>query len=208
MKLPFVFLLIFPLVAQSQILMSNFSDLAGQAFSPFDSSWYGGSPAANQFSQDSGFVSFLPVSGGNPTGTGSLIANIAGSSLGSNPVSFSGVTSLSLTVRVDTGNASTSVSIEVLDSSGTTSIGSAQFAASSFTSTFSTITAPFVLTGNGNVSTAAYWTMSGDANIGNPTDFRMSFDNLTAIPETSTGVLVGLGLVAVFLSRKLKASLN
>ena len=187
--------------ASAQVLISDFSSIGTQAFSPFNASWYNGS---NQFTQGSGFTSITSVSGGNPQGDGSFDAVIAGST----PLNLTGFNTLSLTARVDSGNTDISLGINLYDSSFTP-IGSAIFSTSSFTSSISTVNASIALTGN--ITDATYWTLSGD-NIASD-NVRMSFDNLSigAVPEPSSVALMSVGLAALgffFYRRSSKAVLS
>jgi len=189
-------LFLLPFVANAQILISDFSDIGTQAFTPFNLTWSFGDPAVAQFSQGAGFISILPVSGGDPKANGSFDADVAGSAGGSNPVIVSSVTSLSMIARLDSGNASSAVSI-VLRDSNFNQVGSAQFLASAFTSTFSAVSATFVLGGGGDPADTAYWTIYGDGVAAN--NFRMSFDNLVAVPEASAAWLIVCGGIPLML---------
>jgi len=183
------------LTLHGQTLISDFSDIAVQAFTPFNGSWDSGSPSSNQFIQNTGFILIAPVNGGDPTGDGSFDAALAGTT----PISFSAITQLSLTARVDSGNEVASVAVEVLDSTFTL-IGSSAFAVASFTSSFSTVSAPFVIGGGGVVTDATYWRLAGDTVAAN--SVRMSFDNLSAVPEPSTIALAAIGLIGVAAARR------
>jgi len=177
-------------LAPAQILISDFSNLSTQAFSPFGQSWNGGTPAADQFVQNSGNVSITSVNGGNPDGQGNFNASLPGSE----SVNLTGMLTLQLTARVDSGNANTALTI-VLEDGSFTEIGTATFLASSFNSSFSTVNAPITLAGGGDITNATFWTLSGDNVVGDTV--RMSFDNLDAIlavPEPSSFAMLGLGL--------------
>ncbi len=164
--------------ASAQVLISDFSDIGAQAFTPFNQSWNGGSPLTDQYVQNSGNISITAVNGGSPTGQGSFDAVFPGSNLQTPAsVDLSGTLTLDLTARVDAGNTNSSLTI-VLDDNQGIEIGSATFLTSEFTTSFSTVDAVFTPIGGGNISQAAVWTLSGDAS---PNDnVRMSFDNLTA----------------------------
>ncbi|MFZ4682264.1 MAG: PEP-CTERM sorting domain-containing protein [Terrimicrobiaceae bacterium] len=183
------------LTLQGQTLISDFSNIAVQAFDPFNGNWNGGSPAANQYIQNTGFIVIAPVNGGDPKGDGSFDASLAGTT----PISFASITQLSLTARVDSGNQATSVEVQIRDSAFTV-IGSATFATSLFTSSFSTVSAPFVLGGGGTITDATYFRMAGDGVAAN--SVRVSFDNLAAVPEPSTIALAVLGLIGVTAARR------
>ena len=165
------------------------------AFDPFNGSWNSGSPSTNQFIQNTGFIVVAPVNGGDPTGDGSFDAALTGTT----PISFSTITQLSLTARVDSDNEVGSVVVEVSDS-GFTLIGSSTFATSLFTSTFSTVSVPFVSAGGGVITDATYWRLAGDTSAAN--SIRMSYDNLSAVPEPSIIALAALGLIGVAAARR------
>lgn len=181
-----------------QILISNFSSIGTQAFDPFNGNWNSGSPLANQFIQGIGFISIAPVDGGNPAGDGSFDANFVGAS----PLNFSSISSISLTARIDAGNAISSVLIQILDSAFT-QIGTAIFATASFTSSFTTVSSAFVVGGGGVITDATFWSLAGDGIASN--SIRMSFDNVSAVPEPSSLALVVLGMAAVAVSRRRKS---
>ncbi len=174
-------------------LISDFSNLAGQ-FPSFGGSW--SAAGVSQYSQGSGFISILPQGSGNPLGDGYFFASMpsATSPGGNVSMNLTGFSSISLTGRVDSGNASSNIGISFYDSS-LTKVAGATLDTSSFTSNFSTLTASLTLTGVGNLSQVTYWRIEGD---GSPTNaFRYSFDNLTvAVPEPSATALGLLGLGA------------
>ena len=211
-RLPIVLILLATCrLASAQILISNFSDLADQAYTPFNSSWNGGTGSVDQFVQNSGYVSITPVDGGNPDGMGSFDAAFPGSDL-NNPssVNFGSITVLQLTARLDAGNNSGSFTVVISDENDV-EIGQATFFASSFGSSFSAVNATFDLTGGGDATQATYWTLGGDAVRGD--NVRASFDNLTAytsapatVPEPSTYALLGLGLVALYSCRRKRSA--
>ena len=183
----------------AQVLISDFATIGTQAYLPFNDTW--GVPV-NQFTQSAGFISITAQGGGDPNGEGGFDANIAGSLDGSNPVDLTGYTHLSLTARVDAGNASSSTVVLIRDTAFEI-IGTAQFMTSNFsTSGFNTVSAILDLQGyQGSISDAAYWTIAGDGFTGS---YRMSLDNLSAIaiPEPSIGGLLAIGLMGLVLKRR------
>ncbi len=183
------------LTLHGQTLISDFSNIAVQAFDPFNGSWDSGAPSANQFIQNTGFIVVAPVNGGDPTGDGSFDAALDGVT----PISFSAITQLSLTARVDSGNEVDFVVVQVRDS-GFNLIGTSTFAATSFTSSFSTVSAPFVIGGGGVITDGTFWRLAGDTAAAN--SVRMSFDNLSAVPEPSTIALAALGLTGLAAARR------
>src|SRR2546425_9137109 len=93
--------------ADAAVVLSDFSNLAAQS-PTFSGSWRGGSPVADQFVQNSGFISLQPVNGGNPQDDGDfLVAPLA--------FSIAGLNQISLTARVDTGNAASSLIVLLYD---------------------------------------------------------------------------------------------
>jgi hypothetical protein len=193
--------------AHAQILLSNFSNLSSQAFTPFNLTWDyspdGGVTEIDQFAQNAGNVSVTPEGAGSPgpTGTGSFDSVFQGSDMNSpTSVSFLGIGSLVLTARLDAGNADTAFNVEVEDGSFN-EIGSATFLASSFnSSSFSPVTAAFVLNGSGMITDATYFTLGGDLTSN---QVRISLDNLqaTASPEPPSVALLILGMAAIGLYR-------
>lgn len=190
MRNPILALLIglaFPAVLPAQIVLGNFDDLANQAFTPFNGNWNGGAPLADQFVQHPGFVSITSVNGGDPKGDGSFDALLAGTT----PIDFSLVTELALTARIDPGNQVGSVVVEVRDSAFNV-IGTSLFFTASMGASFSQVTATFNFGGGGIATDATYWRLAGDGIAGN--SIRMSFDELSTVPEPATGTLAVLGL--------------
>lgn len=165
-------------------LISNFDSFSTQLLPPMFISWNNG---ADQYTQSSGFVSITPVSGGNPSGDGSFVATLPGNST----MNFTGISLASLNARVDSGNASSSVKVTFLDNS-LTSVATATFFASSFTSSFSTQTTSLSFTGVGSLAAVTYWRMDGDSIASDA--FRYSFNdlNVAAVPEPSPSLLLGL----------------
>ena len=197
--------------AFAQILISDFSDLAAQTYTPYNLSWnYNPTPqvSVDQVVQNNGFVSITPVDGGNPTGTGSFDGVLQGFVLYPPPqtpfmtVSFVGVVNLQLTVRVDSGNTDSSFKLTISDSNDV-AIGQATFSTPSPTSGFSTLTASFhAIPGGGNPADATFWDLSGDSLDGpDTTNVRLSLDSLYGlVPEPSTYLLTFAGfLVLIFL---------
>lgn len=182
--------LLLPPLLPGQLVLSDFDAIASQAFTPFNGNWNGGAPLADQFVQHAGFVSITSVNGGDPKGDGSFDALLDGTT----PIDFSAVTHLALTARLDPGNQMGSVVIEIRDSSFTV-IGTSLFLTASMGSSFSQSTASFTFGGGGLATDATYWRLAGDGIAGN--SIRMSFDQLSTVPEPATGTLAVLALLSL-----------
>ena len=188
-------------------MISDFSDLASQAYTPFNLSWNHAS-SGDQYIQGDGYVSITSVGTGSPRGDGSFHAVFPGADKDSPfSVDMTGATHLQLTGRLDAGNTSTSWIVLVMDSEANT-LGTAKFFSSSFTESFTTVTATFVLTGNGDLHSATYWILAGDGILGNIA--AGSFDHLVAVPEPGAVSLAFAGLcgLGVFSARKRRPRVN
>jgi hypothetical protein len=186
-------------VAQAQILLSNFSNLSSQAYSPLNLSW-GFSEGQDQYIQNSGNVTITKVSGSGPNGQGSFDAVFPGDNT-ANPadsVNFTGVVLMSLTAELGATNTDSEIVVSVYDSTDINEIGSAEFLTAGFTTTgFTTETVAFIPTLNGgNVTGAQYFNLTGDGSSTSVVSF--SLDNLQTglyvTPEPSTWAMMGLGL--------------
>jgi hypothetical protein len=113
-------------------------------------------------------------------------------------LNFTGLGFFNLTARVDAGNASSIMHVELFDSFFT-KVASTIFQASNFTSSFTTQSKAISYTGLGNVADVTYFRIDGDGIASD--SFRYSYENLaaatTAVPEPSTyalgaGILLGL----------------
>jgi hypothetical protein len=190
--------------APAAVLLSDFSDLAGTSFTPFGLSWSGGSPETDQFSQGAGFVSIIPVGGGNPLGDGNFYSVLSGTTdLPGPPQDFSLLPEIQVTARIDGGNGSGGFILTLVDSDFT-DVGSAVFSVELFGPAFSTASAMITLSGEGSLANIQYFRLSGDGGF---SAFRMSFDQAVAVPEPSAAILAGLaGLFAAGRRRAVRVS--
>lgn len=164
-------------------LLSDFSDFAGQNYGPNGFSW------DTAVVQNAGFITV----GAPAVGSGSIDMAI-GTALNNTTIGLTaGSTQASLTARVDAGNAATRISVSLFDTGGVP-VATASFFTSALTSSFTSVTAPLVLTGVGNPGAVLYFSVSGDGD--NLSNFRASLDSLSVVPEPSS-VALGLGAVAL-----------
>jgi len=175
------------------VLVSDFSSFSSQLLPPMGITW--SNAGIDQYIQDSGFISIAPVNGGAPKGDGYFNAMLPGSA----SLNFTGLNTLSLTARVDAGNASSILHVLFYDNTFT-QVASNTFNATDFTSTFSTKDVTLSLSGIGDPTAVTYWQINGDGIASDA--FRYSFDNLSvsAIPEPRIIGLLLAGLI--FLGRK------
>lgn len=186
-----------------QLILNGFSSISytgdpDTSNSDFQGSWLSGSTA--QFTQSSGFITITPVSGGDPKGDGSALFSVGGVALSNvQPVNLGSLSQLSLTLRLEPSNTSTSFTVQLLDSNAA-SIGSVVFPAASFNSvSFTSVTLPISFEG-GSTSSLSYFFLFGDSSPSS--NVRASIDQLAAVPEPSTWALVGLGLGGILLARR------
>lgn len=192
-----------PAFSQTQtnsILVSDFANLSGDGFNYFFS-WFGGTPSADQFLQNSGFVSIQGINGGNPTEDGFAQKNIAGPA-GTNVNNLQ----IELTAKLAPGNGASQAVIFLLDSDGTELdfsfplLVNSPFNASTFTTSkifVSPTNGVQISAGSDGVFDLSHVTTVGLAGIdGGTNDFRIFYDNLslTVVPEPST---LGLGLLGL-----------
>ncbi len=176
------------------VVLSDFSNFTAEGPS-FDASWMGGTPSVPQFIQGAGFISIQSVNGGNPQDDGSVIVPLAAT------LNLSGLSTISITARQDTGNAAPIINVTLFDSSFNTAF--ATFSTASFGPMFSnqqlTITEN---PGFDSSSVVAY--QFGGGNFVGVSNFRLSLDSLTVIPEptSATLVLIGIGILGVLTKRR------
>ena len=176
----------------AQVVLSDFSNLAGQN-PTFEGSWRGGSPIANQYVQNSGFISIQSVSGGNPLDDASdFFVTPSTFSIGS-------FVTVSVTAKIDTGNAASSFKLLLQDGNFKTEV--ATFSLASFNGSFSTQTSTLSTTSGFDSSHIVLWQIVS-GNPGNSNAFRVSFDNAAVVPEPSTFALLGLGLAGALAARR------
>ncbi len=136
----------------------------------------------------------LSVTGGDATGT--VYGDIQSLSIASG----ASYLSLSVTARVDSGNAATSFTVNLFDDQ-LNGVLSATFNTNAFTGSFTTVTSALALY-QGAVSAAVPIAFVQIAGNGTTAAFRMSFDEVVAnaIPEPSTYAAIAgalmLGYVA------------
>lgn len=179
--------------AFAQITISTFSALPGGANFTTGGSW----SSPDQLTVSSGVLTVGVVGAGNPTDSGYLgFADLAVTA----PIAGSQLLSLTVTARIDAGNASPGFSVNLFDDQGlgalTATFATSSFVSGSFTSVTATLSAH---PENGTLSTISSFGIAGS---GTSSAFRMSFDSVVAnvIPEPSTyAAIIGalaLGLAA------------
>lgn len=183
MKKTLVFLLFATaLTAQASIVITQFDTLPGGGdFSGGLGSWTNG---VNQFTVSSGILTVGPVSGGNPDNSGYFaFADL----FGGGSLDATGLTQLSVTAKLESGNAAPGFIINLYDGDGsglgalTATFSTGDFNAATFTTSTMTLGAHSEL---GNVANIKYFGIAGS---GTGAAFRISFDSITlaAIPEPS-----------------------
>ncbi len=134
------------------------------------------------------------------TWSGSLVQNGTFASIGSPATDFgdyrsltfsaidiSGLSTVSITARLDSGNTATGFTVNLISGSGS-AFASAYFDASLFnTGSFVTVTTAWVDGGSFNPASLRAWQITGGS-PSSTTNFRMSFDSLSvsAVPEPAT----------------------
>lgn len=172
--------------AHGQILLNDFSNwLAANPNGGFSSGTWNG-----EVTQNSGFITV----GGTADNTGNAYLDFVGPV----PKNLTGLTSLTLVARVDAGNASPGFTITITDSNGD-SAASASFSAVDFSSSFGAATASWSVIDALKLQDANGFFIAGS---GTSEAFRMSFDNLTAVPEPETWLLLALGLTLIVVFRR------
>jgi len=173
-------------------VVENFSDAASTTFSPWSGTWV--SSGTDQFTQSVGFISILPVLGGDPRGDGAFDGTID-----SAPADLSsGFDSIRLTLRLDAGSTTTSFAVSLRDSSFNVA-AQAVFLASDFSlGTFVAVSEPWSL-GAGDLSDVTYYSVAADGNAASAV--RVSLDEIAAVPEPSATLLLA-GAGAFLLKRR------
>lgn len=179
----------FQISTQASITINNFSSLVADG-ATFSFTWAG---AGTQE------ISFYTI-GPSATNQGSF--SIAPTSWESGfDLTQGGILSgIALTARFNPGNAVSSVYVEFTDSNF--EVASGEF--SGFTSEFSTVTVDFSSFSSSNpfdFSSITSWGISGGSLTGG-SDVRVSFDNIAAVPEPSSALLLGLGAAGVYFLRR------
>ncbi len=183
--------------ARADIVLSDFNAFSTQLTPPMFATWHNGSD--DQYTQGAGFISIAPVGGGNPTGNGYFLAALPGNAT----VDFSSVGNLSLTARVDAGNADIGFNIVLWDNTNTQQ-AYASFLTEDFSSNFSTHLSELVVFGD-SVAHITSWSIGGSGDASTDA-FRFSFGDLTGpavVPEPSTyGGLAALLATAMVAARE------
>lgn len=192
--------LIAPLGAFGQTVLSDFSDLGSQNPSFLESWDSAGTP---QYSQQSGFVTIEPVTGGNPQSDGYFIA---GTSL-----DLTAHVSLEVTAREGGGNATGNFSVafynnDVLNGPGAVRVytfTASDFAGVSFNTESVGLGSFDFEDVSFDPSAVTFWSIEADPLLDPVQDFRFDFDNiqLTPVPEPTTWALLALGAGAFWASR-------
>jgi len=171
--------------SQTLVTLSDFNSFSSQA-TTFEGSWRGGSPAANQYVQGSGFISITPVNSGNPQDDGDVFVDDSAS-----PLNIGNLTQVAFTLRVDTGNADPNLKVTLYD--GSLKTATANFTLSSLTvGSFTTLLSPLSFTpGFNKADVEAFQISGGQAVASNNT--RVSFDNLAVVPEPSSYAMLAIG---------------
>jgi len=185
-----------PWTAAAQTVLSDFSALAGQSPSFLDS-WRAG--ADDQFVQDSGYISIVPVSVGNPESDGRFLVSQA--------LNLNDYASLQFTARERAGNLTDSITIMFENAGGIVreyTFAAGDFAGGSFFSASVNLGA-YTFSDIGFDPTAVTsWGIEGNKLQSPVVDFRFDFDQLqlTPVPEPATWVLLALGAGACWLRRR------
>lgn len=180
--------------SQTLVTLSDFSNLSGQG-ATFSGSWRGGSPAANQYVQNTGFGTITTVNGGNPQDDGDFLVE---------PVSTLNIGSLnqiSLTLRVDSGNTDASLKVILFDDQ-LTSIAATFSLSGLTTGSFTTLQSTLSSNIGFHRNLVSAWQISGGAGVAT-NNTRVSLDNVAVVPEPSTYALLGVaGVSAVIFARR------
>jgi hypothetical protein len=192
--------LIAPLGVTGQTVISDFSDLASQN-PTFLESWVNAGTA--QYSQQSGFITIEPVSGGNQQSDGYFVVDTT--------LDLTAHVSLEVTAREGGSNATGIFSVVFYNNDGFSGLGAARvytFTASDFAGgSFSTKAVglgSFAFEDVGfNASSVSFWSIEADPSLDPAQNFRFDFDNvqLTPVPEPTTWALLALGAGAFWASR-------
>jgi len=194
--------LIAPLGAFGQTVLSDFSDLASQSPS-FLESWDNGGTA--QYSQQVGFITIEPVSGGNPQSDGYFAMNV--------PLDLSAHVSLELTARQGSGNDTPTFGVVFYSNDGFGGVGPQRvysFSSSDFSGPDFNLAS--VSLGSFSVplsdptfdpTAVTFWSIEGAPLLDPAQNFRFEFDHiqLTPVPEPTTWALLALGAGAFWASR-------
>ncbi len=168
--------------ASASVLISNFGTDDSISGATFENSWVGA------LSENTTFSTI-----GSPATDFGLFTLVQS-------LDLTGTTSFSISARLDSGN--TAPGFTVIAYNSLTDFVSADFSAASFTSGgFSTATGTFTTTGTFNPSSVTSWGISGGS-PSSTTAFRVSFDNLTAVPEPQAWVMIIGALMLMTIFRK------
>jgi hypothetical protein len=175
------------------LTVSDFNDFSSQFFPPMVGSWNDGT--ADQYIQGAGFISITPVGTGNPEGDGSFYASFPDAGT----VDISSFTNISLTARIDPGNASSVFRFSFYE--GANEVATATFQSSSFNSSFSTQWVALTLTGLGNPAAVSYWSLAAD---GLDDAVRVSLENttLSTVPEPSAYAACAVAFLGLAIVRR------
>lgn len=179
------------------VLIADFSSLPGGTdFSGGQSTWNNGS---DQFTASGGIFTIEPVAAGNPLNNGYFaFADLASGGT----FNATGLTQLSVTARLDSGNLAAGFVVNLFDGDGsglgalTATLASSSFVTSGFTTVTVTVSSH---PESGNIANIKYFGLAG---TGTADAFRISFDNIAltaaAVPEPSAYAAIFGGMAVAF----------